>query len=404
MKQISFVLPARENLKYLKWAYASIRKNADLNHWICLADDASTDGTWNWIIETMKKDKYVKAIKNSGPERKGHTILYDQIIEELVETDIFIIYHSDMYLAPGSIERVLKTIKPKTIVSMTRIEPPLHPPGPEKIVFDFGTEPEKFDETGFLKYVELKRKEYKKKTTQGMFAPWAMYKSDFLAINGHDPLYAPQSREDSDIFNRFLLAGYEPIQLWDALVYHMTCRGSRFNPKLTQVGTASMEWLAHNRKSERNFTRKWGNMVKVDENLKPIIPHKYDISFVVKNCTFELLDALEPWCSRIYCDVNNDEIVRYINSELWSTMYNLGERIFHIQDVSENYKGDIIIEFDGRRLNQNTFKTFITQVSSILDHIDEPGTFEYDIFDVTINELNYYEDELIVCDKIKKVR
>ena len=66
------------------------------------------------------------------------------------------------------------------------------------------------------------------KPTKGIFAPWAIYKKDFQEINGHDPLYAPQSKEDSDIFNRFVLAGYELIQTWKGFVYHMTCRGSRF--------------------------------------------------------------------------------------------------------------------------------------------------------------------------------
>ena len=68
----------------------------------------------------------------------------------------------------------------------------------------------------------------RKETTNGIFAPWAIYKDDFLAIGGHDPLYAPQSKEDSDIFNRFLLAGYKFVQTWEGFVYHMTCRGSRF--------------------------------------------------------------------------------------------------------------------------------------------------------------------------------
>jgi hypothetical protein len=41
------------------------------------------------------------------------------------------------------------------------------------------------------------------------------------------PLYAPQSKEDTDIFNRFQLNGVKFVQTWEGLVYHMTCRGSR---------------------------------------------------------------------------------------------------------------------------------------------------------------------------------
>ena len=64
----------------------------------------------------------------------------------------------------------------------------------------------------------------KGRTTNGIFAPWFMYKEDFL---GHDELFAPQSREDSDLFNRFLLEGYELIQSWDALVYPFYVTGRK---------------------------------------------------------------------------------------------------------------------------------------------------------------------------------
>ena len=75
---------------------------------------------------------------------------------------------------------------------------------------DFGIEPEEFEETELTSWVkqyleENKDDEYE--TTKGIFAPWAIYKDDFQTIGGHDPLYAPQSKEDSDIFNRFVLNG-----------------------------------------------------------------------------------------------------------------------------------------------------------------------------------------------------
>ena len=38
-------------------------------------------------------------------------------------------------------------------MSGTRIEPPLHPEGPEKIIRDFGIEPEEFKEQELLELV-----------------------------------------------------------------------------------------------------------------------------------------------------------------------------------------------------------------------------------------------------------
>ena len=54
--KISLIQPGRNNLKYLKWSYDSIRKNqGEHDVEICVADDASTDGTWGWCLEMMDK-------------------------------------------------------------------------------------------------------------------------------------------------------------------------------------------------------------------------------------------------------------------------------------------------------------------------------------------------------------
>ena len=196
--KISLIQPGRNNLKYLKWSYDSIRKHqGDHEVEICVADDASTDGTWDWCLEMMEKDSNFKAILNDTGNRIGHTILYDRLVNEVATKDIAMIYHADMYLCPGALDAIEKHIEPKVIVSLTRIEPPLHPDGPEKILWNGGVEPEEFLEEALLK--DIKNFTDKDKVTEGIFAPWAFYRKDFQEIGGHDPLYAPQSKEDSDI-------------------------------------------------------------------------------------------------------------------------------------------------------------------------------------------------------------
>ena len=59
---ISFIQPSRDNLKYLKWSYESIRKNGGPEPHFCVADDYSSDGTWEWCQEILKKDKNFTAI------------------------------------------------------------------------------------------------------------------------------------------------------------------------------------------------------------------------------------------------------------------------------------------------------------------------------------------------------
>ncbi len=90
--------------------------------------------------EIAEKDGNVKIHRNEGPTRLGHTILYDTLINDYATNDIVMIYHSDMYACPGLDVEINKHIKKGVVVSGTRIEPPLHPDGPEKILMDYGIE------------------------------------------------------------------------------------------------------------------------------------------------------------------------------------------------------------------------------------------------------------------------
>jgi len=396
MKKISFIQPSRNNLKYLKWSYESIRKNLDPQHEICWADDFSDDGTWEWMQETAKQDGNIKITRNEGPNRLGHTILYDTLVD-MATSDIVMIYHADMYACPNMDEYVLKHLEPGKVVSATRIEPPLHPDGPEKILKDFGIEPEEFDERGLLEFVIDYNSKQHDKPTKGIFAPWAIYKEDFTSIGGHDPLYAPQSKEDSDIFNRFALNGYDLIQTWRGFVYHMTCRGSRFkdgalrNPagQVFMKGRESSEWLAQNLRSTRNFIRKWGHMVQHDELMHPIVPPKYDVGFIVKNSSLNMIKELEPWCSTLYVDCDYNE---YVKEEQKDTAFDLFDRIKPYDNEKNN---EILVSFDATKLTADSFQVIIN-LSEILRDSGEEGHMEYDIFTFHINSLNRYEKDLIL--------
>jgi glycosyltransferase involved in cell wall biosynthesis len=398
--KISFIQPGRNNLKYLKWSYDSIRKNQG-NHEveICVADDFSNDGTWDWCQKMMDKDPLFKAIRNEGPTRLGHTILYDRLVNEVATKDICMIYHADMYLCPGALDSIEDELKEKTIVSLTRIEPPLHPDGPEKILKDFGIEPEEFNEQGLLDF--LNSRVPNNDTTEGIFAPWAFWKSDFQEIGGHDPIFAPQSKEDTDIFNRFQLNGIKFIQTWQGCVYHMTCRGSRFadgakrnpNGEVFMKNRETDEWLKQNQKSTREFLRKWGHFCKHDTLMKPIIPPKYDIGFVVKNNNIQLLEALEPWCNTYYGDGEWAQYSFYIQGEQSKTSFNLTDKIKPYSNEKNNY---ILVEIDGNNFTNQDFQ-FIQLLSEVIEEANETGEFELGNMKLNINNLTTFEKELITC-------
>ena len=406
--KISLIQPSRNNLKYLKWSYDSIRKNqGDHEVEICVADDFSDkDETWRWCQEKMNYDPHFKAIRNEGPTRLGHTILYDTLVNEVATNDICMIYHADMYLCPGAFDAIEKHLKEKTIISLTRIEPPLHPDGPEKILRDFGIEPEEFKEEELLNEVqELKvLHENDPGTTEGIFAPWAFWKKDFQEIGGHDAIFAPQSKEDTDIFNRFHLNGIKFIQTWEGFVYHMTCRGSRFadgaernpNGEVFMKNRETDEWLKQNQKSTREFIRKWGHYCLHDKYMKPIVPPKYNVGIRVENCRLQLLEALEPWCDRIYVD--NDRM-KYITMEQPKTSFDLNKRVQDDIYVEDRHHDDIYIEIDGNTFSNESFR-HIQYLSEILanDEQIEPGTFGLGDIKVTVYNLQTYEKELIVCE------
>ena len=391
---ITFIIPCRNNVKYLKQAVDSIQNHYGDYHNIIILDDASDDNTAGWAFVMEQKYPHIKSYRNDSGERVGHTVLYDIGIR-MAETPIVTILHSDMIVTANYVGNMLKHLKPMTVVSATRIEPPLHPPGPEKYVMDFGMEPETFNQREFDKFVYETEYRMEGKTTQGIFAPWMLYKEDFSCIGGHDKLFAPMELEDSDLFNRFHLQQYELIQSRDAFVYHMTCRGSRFKDgiEIERVidlpdGTKwykpkdSEEYTKLRNNKFKEWWRKWHTDVLHDELMMPIVPNRYDTTFVVHNCYPQLLKALEPWCDNIYVDFNYAD---YVNDEQRESMFDI---LGKVHSIGDTMKGDVQILFDGNKITPQHFETFIKNIPFIIQQTDSIGSFEWDIFQIHILNLN----------------
>ena len=234
--------------------------------------------------------------------------------------------------------------------------------------------------------------EFKDQTTKGMFAPWIIYKKDFQSIGGHDPLFAPFPYEDSDIFQRWILAGYDLVQSRDAFFYHLTCRGHRWNDK---VGTDDDYFKVVSRRAQRNYLRKWKSWIRNDEFQYPIIPPVYNIAYIVKNCNLALLEAFEPWCDRIYIEDDMQVLYsHYLDQEQHNTSYDLSKRVFNLKNNDPLGENDIIIEFDATKLTQENIK-ILQQFPQIIEQSGETGKFEVDIFTVDIFSIEDKVNELI---------
>jgi glycosyltransferase involved in cell wall biosynthesis len=355
MDKITFCIPSKTNLRYLKTCIPSIRKNAYRDdHEIIVFVDSDEDGTIEWL-DSVKDEYNIYYYVNPdlGNNLYGIGKAYDYCVEKST-TDIFMIFHADMMLGKHADLKAFNHLKEKTVVCSTRIEPPIHPNGGEKILLDFGMWPEEFKEIEFDQYVNEHLED--DKTTEGIFAPWMMYKSEFLNIlGGHDPIMH-SCREDSDLFNRMYLAGFTFIQPWNSLVYHLTGRGAgSFNGDPER----HKQWQSDMNKSTLEFIRKWGQNVNHTSLMKPIVYPVYNKKVHIINSNPQLESILEPWF---------------------------------------NNKDGILVKIDGNTFNQQDFQ-IIQQLSAIIQDSGEIGEFELGNIKIEINNLKTFENDFIFINK-----
>jgi GT2 family glycosyltransferase len=351
MDKITFCIPSKSNLRYLKTCIPSIRENASRNdHEIIIFVDSDEDGTVEWLEQV--KDEYNLRYfvnPNLGKSLFGIGKAYDYCIEKST-TDVFMIFHADMMLGKHADLKAYQQLSEKTIVCSTRIEPPLHPNNGEKILIDFGIWPEEFKKEEFNQYVEEHLNDTK--WSDGVFAPWMMYKSEYLEIlGGHDPIMH-SCREDSDLFNRMLLAGFNFIQPWNSLVYHLTGRGAG---SFDGDPERHKKWQEDMNKSTLAFIKKWGQNVNHTNLMKPIVSPVYKKSIKINNSNLQLEQVLEPW-------------------------FNGGD--------------DIIVEIDGNTFTQQDFN-LIQQLNDIIKESGEIGSFELGNLKIKINQMREYQNDLI---------
>jgi glycosyltransferase involved in cell wall biosynthesis len=397
---VSLIIPSHNNLRHLKNVYESIVKHTPHSE-IILLDDGSTDGTWEWISELAESHQHREVKVYKSNKRVGHTVLYDEGIK-MATNDIVGILHADMIIGPNYLENLVKHLKPRTVVCATRIEPPLHPEGREKIIKDFGMDFDTLNIDAFENYCGRIQEELKDNTTNGMFAPWILYKKDFEEIGGHDSIFAPFPYEDSDLFQRWILNGYELIQSRDSLVYHLTCRGHRWTDEIRKD---SDDFKLFEKRARKNYLRKWGSWVKNDVYQHPIISPVYHKTLVLRGTvTLNLIDFFEPLF---------DEVI--LHEKFKGTIDEFLESENKLNDVEPPIKCELNNKFnyydDGDEpilLNSNNVSMFIdcdritnedvnviTNLNDIVKDTNDIGEFEIGNLKIHINDLKEKQNKLI---------
>ena len=373
---ISLLVGLRNNLDYNKHFYETTRElYPDVE--ICFVSFGSTDGTHEWLESLADNNVHYQ----HSTESKTFSDTFNTAAT-LATKDYVAYLHNDIVLATGFIENLEKHVAPDRVVSYTTIEPPIFGDHtrPGKLIFDFGQSSETFDKESFREYCEIQQERYVDQTEPGITFFMCMPRKTLLDIGGLDPLYNPMFCEDDDLIRRWKMLGMQCFTALDALCYHFVSKTSRFSAEY-EKRTHQIEL-----QSNRNYIRKWGS--------KSNTP-KYNIAFVVRNCTLQILEALEPWCDRIYIDDTAHVIIdAYIEKEQANTKFDLTKRVFCISHNYPEGENDIVIVFDANRLGNHNFQ-YIQQMSEIIEESGDIGEFNLDCFTIIINNMESYEKNLV---------
>jgi glycosyltransferase involved in cell wall biosynthesis len=377
---ITFCIPSKNNLRYLKPCIKSIQDNSYYPNEILVYVDQDNDGTVEWL-ETQN----VRFIINASVEPKGIGHAYDTMFKE-ADREFVIAFHADMILGPHADKHMMDIKTKDNIVCATRIEPPLHPAGIEKIVQDFGMWPESLKIEEFNKFVEENKSD---KITKSIFAPWLIRKEQHL---GHDPLFRSVF-EDADLFRRFKLQGYDLIQSWSAMVYHLTCRGGQFAhaEKMEDFAKKDEAWQINNSISMNEYIRKWGGFLKQSDTLEPIPNIKYNIGLRILNCFDSKILGIEPFFDQIQCEADP---TNYIKGASALTSFDLASKF--VNELTT----DMILEADYKDIlnNQELFNYILHNLPDLItNEVKEIGEYELQIFKLIVNKVEQHQPKLNLC-------
>jgi glycosyltransferase involved in cell wall biosynthesis len=377
---ITFCIPSKNNLRYLKPCIKSIQDNSYYPNEIIVYVDQDKDRTVEWL-ETQD----VSFIINASTEPKGIGHAYDTMFKQ-ADREYVVAFHADMILGPHADKHMMDIKTKDNIVCATRIEPPLHPAGIEKIVQDFGMWPEDLKIQEFNKFVEENKSD---KITKSIFAPWLIRKDQHL---GHDPVFRSVF-EDADLFRRFKLQGYDLIQSWSAMVYHLTCRGGQFAhaEKMEDFQKKDEAWQINNSISMNEYIRKWGGFLKQTDTLEPIPNIKYNIGLRILNCFDSKVLGIEPFFDQIQCEADP---TNYIKGASALTSFDLSSKF--VKELTT----DMILEADYKDIlnNQELFNYILHNLPELItNEVEEAGEYELQVFKLIVREKKQSQPKLKLC-------
>lgn len=278
---ITYCISTNNNLEYLKLAVGSIKQNSyfkDSN--IVVYAENCSDGTDEWLENQKEIEVIVE--KNKVPKGIGGGM---DICVSRVTTEYVNIIHSDMWIAPNQDLELVKLYdevdkSERLIASSFRIQPKIFPndpdyrPGTVFVPMDaFGAYSSDFNSTNFDKWASEFINNNSIVVRKGGGAGFFCRTEDYKWIGGNDPLFAPASFDDMDLFIRMQLEGYTFKMTSKSVVYHFSARGSHFRDEAKdKFNSKSKRQVIAEQINAQKFYNKWGSLPSFDEAtfVKPI--------------------------------------------------------------------------------------------------------------------------------------
>ena len=268
---ITHCISTYNNLEYLKLAVKSVRLHSHYKDapFIIHAENC-TDGTNKWlqsVKDTYNLECYID--KNKIPLGIGGGMNF---CANKVKTKFINFLHSDFYVSKNWDLNLLKThkkYKDKIWVFSQRLQPNIfkEPSRPGTLIAplqEFGAYHNDFNETYFLEYADQLSQENDFEIKLGEGVSGLILKKDWDYIGGNDPLFAPSSWDDKDIFLRCLLKNVKLILTTTSVVWHFGARGSH---RLEEnKGKSSLRQIESEHNNAQKWLTKWNKYPTFDNN------------------------------------------------------------------------------------------------------------------------------------------
>lgn len=400
---ITFCIATAKNERaYIELLIKSLQNSVDLTQCeILVFIDSDNENTY----DMLRANPNIKLYKNDSEYPIGGQRNIS-VMFNAAKNDIVCYLQSDMVVGKDLDKYILETISEDVVLSLTRIEPPLHPESPEKITMDFGITPQTFKYEEFNEFVKNVQ-DRNLADTESYFAPFAVYKKTWFNVLGGFDTQFKCSREDSDILLRMKLSGLKVVQTWKGIVYHFTCVSSRGKDWYVDPNSYDNDLRQQADIQElKRFIRKWGFF---GHDYQP----KYDVALKIdvdRYVDFELLKWLEPFFNVIILndDAVSQELIRrlYFESYYYSNLkckYSLehwkkvewlfNPTYFENRVVQDEGDHDIVVSCKYSELLTgltNEVKEVITTIHSVIS-INEIGVFGCGPLTINIKRKNTIE-------------